>query len=151
MQGWKCLTTICVFSTALFAADSPFVGTWKLNIAKSKFSPGTAAKELTVKFEAVGSEFKRTATGVDAEGQPISQDSTVAWDGVDHKIDLPGGTVAVKIVSDHALDFTLKVEGKVIDTGRAIVSKSGKTMTLTEKGEDTKGLKVDNVEVFDKQ
>ena len=145
------LAAICVFSAALFAADNPFVGTWKLNTAKSKFSPGTALKEMTVTFEAVGSEFKRTATGVDADGQPISQGSTVAWDGMDHKIDMPGGTVAVKVVNDHTSNFTIKHEGKIVDSGRAVVSKDGKAMTVTEKGEDQKGRKVDSTEVFDKQ
>jgi hypothetical protein len=42
-------------------------------------------------------------------------------------------------------------DGKVVSSGHAEVSKDGKTMTATFKGEDPKGRKFNNVEVFDKQ
>jgi len=73
MPGFRCLTAICVFATALVAADNPFVGTWKLNLAKSKFAPGTQPKEVTVVFESVGDQIKRVATGVDEDGQPLKE------------------------------------------------------------------------------
>ena len=94
MHGFKLLTAFCVFSTVVLAANDAFVGTWKLNPAKSKFSPGTAYKDATVTFEAVGDQWKRTATGTDADGKPINENSTVAWDGKDHPIE-EGMTVAV--------------------------------------------------------
>lgn len=134
MRGLQLLTAICVFSTALFAADSPFIGTWKLNPAKSKFAPGTASKDMTVTFEAVGDQMKRVATGTDPDGQPINQNSTIAWDGKDHSIDQPGMTVAVNQVNDHTLNVMVKREGRVVDSIRAVVAKNGKAMTSTEKG-----------------
>jgi hypothetical protein len=36
----KLVLTTFVFCGAAWAADDPFVGTWTLNIAKSKFDPG---------------------------------------------------------------------------------------------------------------
>ena len=39
MRGLRFLIALSVISTAMLAADSPFVGTWKLNVAKSKFAP----------------------------------------------------------------------------------------------------------------
>ena len=154
MPGLKRLTALCIFSTALFAADNPFVGTWKLNTAKSKFSPGTAIKEATVTFEAVGDQMKRTLVGTDADGQPLNQSGTIPWDGKEHKIDAPNGPsimVAVKKVNNRTLDVTVKQDGKLVDTIKAGVSKDGKTMTTTEKGEDQKGRKLDNTLVFEKQ
>jgi len=59
--------------------------------------------------------------------------------------------VAVKNVNDHTLNITVKVNGKVVVSGRSVVSKDGKTMTGTFKGEDPKGRKFDNVEVYEKQ
>jgi hypothetical protein len=46
---------------------------------------------------------------------------------------------------------TVRVEGKVVSTGKLVVSPDAKTMTGTAKGEDQKGRKFDNTEVFDKQ
>ena len=153
MRGLKRLTTICVFSTALFAADNPYVGTWKLNTAKSKFSPGTAMKEATVTFEAVGDQMKRTLVGIGPDGEQLNQSGTIPWDGKDHKIDAPNGPsimVAVK-KTNRTLDVTVKQDGKLVDTIKVVVSKDGKTMTATDKGEDQKGRKLDNTEVFEKQ
>ena len=59
--------------------------------------------------------------------------------------------VAVKSLNARTIDVTVKVNGKVVSTGRAVVSKDGKTMTSSFKGEDPKGRKFDNVEVFDRQ
>src|SRR5437870_12459913 len=55
--------------TAGFAAD-PNMGTWKLNEAKSKFTPG-APKNRTVVYEAAGDNVKVTVDGVDNKGTPL--------------------------------------------------------------------------------
>ena len=154
MRRLKSLTAICVFSAALFAADNPFLGTWKMNVAKSKGTPGTLMKEGTVKFEAAGNEIKRTVTGIDGDGQPMNISGTLAWDGKEHKIDNPDGSsvmVAVKKVNDRTLNVTVKQNLKLLQTVKAVVSKDGKTMTATVKGEDPKGRKLNNVEVLEKQ
>ena len=36
MRSIKMLAVVLAMSLSLFAADSPFSGTWKLNLAKSK-------------------------------------------------------------------------------------------------------------------
>ena len=153
MRGLHLFSVLCFFSIVLSAADNPFVGTWKLNTAKSKGTAGTMFKEQTVEFETNGNGVKRTVTGIDADGQKIDMSSTIPWDGKEHKVDGPMGPamVAVKSVNDRTLNVTVKVNGKVVSAGRAIVSKDGKTMTGSFKGEDPKGRKFNNVEVFDKQ
>jgi len=50
-------------ASRLKATCGGLVGTWKLDPAKSKFSLGTAYKDATVTFEAVGDQWKRTASG----------------------------------------------------------------------------------------
>jgi len=145
-----------LISTAMFAADNPFLGTWKLNTAKSKSSPTPVAQSMTVKFDAEGEKVRRTVTGVDGEGKPIMQGgpegSSIAWDGKDHAIENgPPMTVAVKRVNDYRNDVTVKQNGKVTVTIRSVVSKDGKTMTNTIDGVNEKGEKVHAVEVLDKQ
>ena len=47
----------------------PFIGTWKLNVAKSKFDPGPPPKSVTWYFEDRGSGvILRTIEGIDAQG-----------------------------------------------------------------------------------
>src|SRR6185369_5708451 len=116
MRRLRCITAFCVFSIALVGADNAFLGTWKLNTAKSKGTPGTMDKESTVVFEAAGNQVKRTVSGIDAEGQPINLSATIPWDGKEHKVDGPMGPamVAVKTVDDRTLDVTVKVNDKVV-------------------------------------
>jgi len=147
-----------LISATLLAADNPFLGTWKLNTAKSKFSGAPMAQSLTVKFEADGEKVRRTATGTDAEGKPIMQGgpkgASIAWDGKDHTVPTPDGppiTIAVKRVNDYRNDVTVKQNGKVTVTVRSVVSKDGKTMTNTVDGVNEKGEKFHNVEILEKQ
>jgi hypothetical protein len=111
---------------------------------------------MTVTFEADGDKIRRTATGVDGEGVPIQQGGGegIAWDGKDHAVEGPNGvptTVAVKRVSDHRNDVTVKQNGKVAITVRSEVSKDGKTMTNTVQGVNEKGQKFRVLEVLEKQ
>ena len=50
---------LLVTTSSLWAAD-PFVGTWKLNLAKSKYSPGPPPKNLTVTCGATENGIKAT-------------------------------------------------------------------------------------------
>ena len=152
MRGLHLVAAFCVCSVVLVAADNPFLGTWKLNTAKSKGTAGTLSKEETAVFETDGNGIKRTVTGIDADGQKINLSGTVPWDGNEHKVDGPMGPamVTVKSLNDHTLNVTVKVNGKV-ESGRVVVSKDGKTMTSHFKGEDPKGRKINNVEVYEKQ
>jgi len=155
MRGLNLIAAFWVFSVALVAADNPFLGTWKLNVAKSKGTPGTMSKEETVVFESDGNGIKRTVTGVDGDGQKLDMSATIPWDGMGHKVDGPNGAppamVAVKTANANTLNVTVKVNDKVVSSGRVVVSKDGKRMTSTFKGEDPKGRKVDNVELYEKQ
>ena len=54
-------------ATMAIAAD-PFVGTWKLNVAKSKIT-GQTPKSETLKIATQNNGFKWTFDTVDAEGK----------------------------------------------------------------------------------
>jgi hypothetical protein len=69
MQMQKTLGLLILGALALVAADDPFVGTWKLNIAKSKFSPGPPLQSQTV---TIGADNKVEVSGTDAKGQTVN-------------------------------------------------------------------------------
>jgi hypothetical protein len=137
---------------ALCLAADMHMGTWKLNEAKSKMSPG-ATKNNTVMYEAAGDSVKVTVDGIDGEGKPVHNEWTGKFDGKDYPVTGdPGSDSRVyKKVNDHTMSLTVKKGGKVTVTGRLVVSADGKTRTVTTAGTDAKGAKFTNVAVYDKQ
>jgi hypothetical protein len=138
----------------MIAADNPFLGTWKLNTEKSKYSPGPGPKEATVKFEQDGDKIHRVLTGTNGDGAPLNEDSSIPWDGKEHLVTTPPAPpimVAVTELNPHTLHVLVKQEGKLIDTIHVVASKDGKTVTATDTGVNEKGEKVHNVEILEKQ
>ena len=149
---------VIVFTLALLfggvvvcMADSPHMGTWKLNEAKSKFSPG-APKNTTVVYEAAGDSIKVTVDGVDGAGAPTHNEWTGKFDGKFYAVagDPSADMRSYKMVNSRTLALTNKMGSKVALTGRITVSKDGKTRTVTTTATDSKGKKVTNTAVYDK-
>ena len=142
------------FATAShLLAQNPTLGTWKANIAKSKYTPGPAPKSMTRTVASEGDKVKYTFEGVAADGSPVSYSFTAAYDGKDYPItgsDLYD-TITVKRVNDQTAEATLKKSGKVVSHARRVVSKDGKVMTLTITGTNPDGKKMHNVAVYEKQ
>jgi len=134
-------------------ASDPRIGTWKLNAAKSKYSPGPAPQSLTVKVEPSGQGEKVTAEFVNADGTRTTTQYTANFDGKDYP--LTGSRIAdavsLKRIDARTTVRTDKKGGKVAQTLRRVVSQDGKTMTVTTKGTNAEGQALNNVAVFDKQ
>ena len=145
------LATLFTGVTLCFAAD-PHLGTWKLNEAKSKLSPGFP-KNTTVVYEAAGDNVKATVDGVDGQGKPTHNEWTGKFDGKDYPVtgDPNSDSRSLKKIDDRTLELTVKKGGKVTMTGRIVVSADGKSRTLTASGTDAAGKKVQSTSVYDKQ
>ena len=149
-------------AAAVFAASmsgvsaqskNPGMGTWKLNLEKSKYSPGPAPKSLTVKLEPSGKGVKVTTEGITADGRPIATEFTANYDGKDYPVK---GSPIVDTVSLKRLDAltntrTDKKGGKVVATHKRVVAKDGKTWTVEIKGTNAKGEPFNNFLFFDRQ
>jgi len=142
---------VCFIAVAVSFA-SPNMGTWKLNDAKSKFPPGSS-KNITVVYETVGDNIKVTVDGVNGDGKPTHNEWTGKFDGKDYPVtgDPSVDTRSYKKIDDRTTDLTNKKDGKVVATGRIVVSADGKSRTLTVTGTDAKGNKVKSTAVYDKQ
>jgi hypothetical protein len=128
-------------------------GTWKLNLAKSKYTPGPPPKSATITYEETVDGIKRTGGSVDAEGKTTPFEYTAKYDGKDYPVtgqDLYDA-ITIKRIDDHTAESTLRKSGKAVGNARRVVSKDGKVMTLTITGTNSKGEKVHNVAVYDKQ
>jgi polyphosphate kinase 2 (PPK2 family) len=143
---------LCLVGAALCLAADGFLGTWKLNEAKSKLAPGTA-KNNTVVYSAMGDQMMVTIDGTDAAGKPTHNEWMGKFDGKDYPVtgDSTSDTRSVKKIDDHTLSFTVKKAGKVLFTGSIVLSADGKTRTVTTEGTDAAGKKITATAVYDKQ
>jgi len=128
-------------------------GTWKMNPAKSKYSPGPAAKSITLKVESDENSVKIDSEGTDGEGNPTHVQYDAKFDGKDYPVTgFPyGDTVTVKRIDANTIQTSIKKGDKVVMTVTSKVSDGGKTRTSTFKGKDSQGHAVNNVVVYDKQ
>ena len=143
-----------IVSTAISAQSSqsdPRIGTWKLNVAKSKDNTRKSDTRtytqsddsVTVHIEIVNSDGSTQVYGYTGK----SDGKDYPWTG-----QVPGGaeTNSVKRVGN---TFTAesKKGSKLLFTTRTTFSADGKVMTLTTKGTDADGKPIDAVRVYDKQ
>ena len=131
----------------------PLIGTWVLNLAKSTYSPGPAPKSATRTYTMVGNMVKSVLDQVDAAGKATTGGYTAAYDGKDYP--LTGSATADMIsltrVDANTVDASLKKGGKEVSHTHRVISRDGKTMTLTSTGSGATGEKVKNVVIFDRK
>ncbi len=155
MRTRTILASLAVFFAGFalcLAADSPHMGTWKLNEAKSKFSPG-ATKNHTVIYETAGDSVKVTVEGVDKDGNAMHNEWTGKFDGKDYPVtgDPTSDSRVYKRVNSRTLNLAVKKDGKVTSNVRIVASADGKTRTVTTTGTDASGKKMKNIAVYAKQ
>jgi hypothetical protein len=134
------------------SAQNPHMGTWKLNEAKSRFSPG-ASKNNTVVYEAVGDKIKVTVDGVDGSGSPTHNEWTGKFDGKDYaETGSPTADMrSYRKVNSRTLALREKKGGKIVTTGTITVARDGKSRTLVTDVTGANGKRSHNVAVYDKQ
>ena len=138
---------------SVFAADAN-VGTWKINLAKSKYDPpNLAPKSTTAKNEAGDGGIKVTVDAVDYTGKSLHYDYAVKYDGKGASVkgDPNRDMTSMKKIDDNTFEQTNKKDGKVTTTSRIVYAKDGKSRTLTTTGTNPQGQKVNNIIVWDKQ
>ena len=149
-------TSVVAVSIAVAAQAQtlvPVVGAYRLNVAKSTFSPGPPPKSQTRTWEISGQSVKYTMKGVDAQGKPVLVQYAASYDGKDYPIT---GTpdsdmISFKRVDATTVQFTQKRAGKVVITGTRVVSKDGKVLTVTSSGTNAAGQSTSSVMVFEKR
>jgi hypothetical protein len=139
-------------SGPLLAQSNPFVGTWKLNLAKSK-DTGAFPKEETLSVQMIGNQRQVTVNGTATNGTPILFKYEVPDNGGAGKV-LAGGpydSVSGKRIDDNTREISYIKGGKEMLHLNSLVSKDGKTMKLTVEGKDALGKAFSGVAVFEKE
>jgi hypothetical protein len=152
------LLWMAVPTLLLTAADSPFVGTWKIDVNKSKFAKGTPSYfDATVQIEAAGSNrLKSTGYGTDNEGLAGGLGFNCTLDGTPCPVvsSVPArsastvDTITLKLVNERSLTAVGMNHGKPVYTDQRIISTDGRMMTITRKGSTADGKGYENTIVL---
>ena len=139
----------------------PFNGTWVLNVAKSTMQQATASKSETIRYRITGDEEDFLSDAVTIEGYPESIKYTARYDDgkaypfsitVSGKVTNPGAMTMVKKIDLWTRERYNVRDGKPVIASRRVVSKDGKTMTLTILRVDAQGKEVVNeTRILEKQ
>lgn len=138
------------------AEDNPFLGTWKLNIAKSNFGSLPAPKSQTRTIAMQGNGVKYSFEGIGTDGTPFAYSFVTYYDGTEAAVTgtgTPGGadSITLRRVNAHKTEGTLHKGGKDIGKVTAEVSKDGKVATVKLKGKAADGKEYGTDVVYDKQ
>jgi hypothetical protein len=130
----------------------PGLGTWRLNVAQSKYSPGPTPKSGTVTFTAVGQGVKAVVDLVGTDGSKIHWEYTAPLDGKPAPVtgNPDGDMVMAKRTNPNTIETSYTLKGKPTTVNTRVVSADGKTLTVTSTGTNAQGQKVNNHQVFEK-
>ncbi|MEO8099528.1 MAG: hypothetical protein ABI811_17655 [Acidobacteriota bacterium] len=145
---------VALVATALLAQlPEPIFGTWKVNLTKSKYSPGPAPKSNTKRYEAYKGGLKATQDAVTAKGDIQHVEIVGAFDGKDYPAtgNPEADTYAFKHAGDRTYEITQKKAGQVTITSKTVISADGKTRTVEQTGKNTKGEAVKNAVLWERQ
>jgi hypothetical protein len=142
---------VLTLSIAAMAEDL-FVGTWRFNVAKSRVGTNPAPKSSTTKIVAVENGLKFEMDTVDADGKTTHSDGGWILDGKEHVDPAnPSRARTCTRIDTYTIICVFKRDGKEIGTMEDVLSKDGKTGTMTTKGTNAKGEPVNTMAVWEKQ
>ena len=145
--------------------DHPIVGTWHLNVERSRYEPGPGPQAVTRRFGVDDEGFLVSGrVTVSPTGNPTFAMARAKFDGGDYEVwtdgsvygqlaegGTPRGTASFRVVDDHTLELTQKnAEGEVgaLSPNTWQVSADGSTLTVTTTGTTADGVQVHNVEIY---
>jgi hypothetical protein len=143
---------ILAIATSTALAADPVVGTWKLNLAKSKFSPGPAPRSQTRTYAESAEGMTLTVTTTAADGRETTTTLIFKEDGKPYPVigNPDFDKVSVRRVDALTVHSTQTKAGAAVGAAVRTVSKDGKTLTFAQKGTHATGGKYDDVSVYDR-
>jgi hypothetical protein len=143
---------LAIGSGTALAADA-VEGTWKLNLAKSTFSPGPAPKSQSRTYVESAQGMTVTVKTTSADGKESTTTIVFKDDGKSYPVsgNPDFDAISAKRVDALTLNSSQTKAGATVGTAVRTVSKDGKTMTFKQKGTHANGGKFEDVSVYDKQ
>jgi hypothetical protein len=145
---------LVVAGTLLAQTQESLFGTWKVNAAKSKFSPGPVPKSSIAKWEAFQDGVKLTVDVVPAKGETQHYEASGKFDGKDNPVkgnNPDADAIAFSKIDARTYEAISKKGGKTTLTAHIVVATDGKTRITTQTGKDGQGQTVNNSMFYEKQ
>jgi hypothetical protein len=149
------LFLLAAVATVAMAAD-PWVGTWKLNPAKSKAPGGRLPHPSSTNIiEIQGEKMHLISEQTSTTGELERVEYTAALDGKEYpvKVSPPGPqpyTISLKIIDSRAREF-VEVIGNFTIKGRDVLSEDGKNFSRIVEMKDAQGNDISIIQFFEKQ
>jgi hypothetical protein len=127
------------------------VGTWQLDVAKSKYSPGPGPISETRTYSRGPNGIEGTIQRRFADGRSERIEYVAEFDReypvmgteeYDH--------ILMKRISARTAEAVLSHAGRAYGTARRVIDEPGKTMTITFKRESSSGTAINNTAFYEK-
>jgi hypothetical protein len=148
-----CIVGLAPSPAPATSSDDPILGTWQLNVARSRFTPGPGWRSQIRVYQAVSEGVAVTWAGVDAKGETMRVSYTYGYDGRDYPMLGSASYDALNAVRIglRTVRSEEKRDGKIVGIAVRTVSPDGKVLTITDEGTNRKGQKFSQLLVFDRQ
>jgi len=135
------------------SSRDPVLGTWRLNVAKSQFTPGPGWQSQIRKYRAIPQGVAVTWTGVDAKGEKMRVRYTYAYDGRDYPMlgSASYDTLNAVRIDERTVRSEEKRDGITVGIAVRTVSPDGKVLTISDEGTNRKGQRFSQLLAFDRQ
>ena len=133
-------------------AEDPFTGLWKLNFQKSKIPPPVPRSE-TLRIAADTKTISITLERITDKGEPVKVTVNGGFDAKYYGVLASPFvyTVWFRRLDSHPIIAKALKSGTEIETGTAVVSKNGKTLTVKFSIAQSEGQEIKARAVYDKQ
>ena len=132
--------------------SSVFLGTWTLDVARSKVDYGALPKSEVRTYEvAAAGGIRLSVEGVDGAGATFAYSANGDFNGKDYPFVGAGTRNGGDTVSWKPIDAIVKKARSVVNATRLVVSRDGKALTITENGTGPNGRATHGVRVYKKR
>lgn len=137
----------------LFAGADPFVGTWHLNLMRSKWANGQPPKQQIVHMEETPQGVRYSSETINTDGTTTTSWYTAKYDGKEVHVvgNVYWDPVSLTRTDGKTVVATYRKRGNISAVATRMVSKDGNTMTITTVGKNRSGKKFTNVCIYDRK
>lgn len=145
------LVAVGASQSAKPAKEEPIVGTWRLNVTKSRYLPGPGPVSETRTYKrgpngVEGTILRRFPDGRSERIEYVAEYDreypVIGTEDYDH--------ILLKRIDERTAEAVLSHAGRVYGTARRMIAPSGNTMTITLRRETASGDVVMNTAVYER-
>lgn len=136
---------------AVSAQGNAHLGRWSLLGAKSKFADGMG-RETTLIYAPAGDKVKLNIDGVDHDAKENHGVWVGKFDGKFYPVkgNLLYDALSLEAANDRTNEITVRRGPRVLWSGKSVVSRNGRTLTVTVSGKSPAGKKFKSRAVYTK-